>query len=400
MDIQFGEFQAGDFDPDLVEDPPNVNEEDILNGMAALDVDDDPPLSEVEEAEQEVVPPPLASKDERPVSLDKLLRIAAEQARTDGKFTAELADGQDDLEQQLENWLHNIGTMFYATRTTDQRHKAIAANKMLGGRAFLKIRKMSTVGPDGNPQLPSYDEIVRQLRLLVKGTTPGDGTITIRLIRYCFRDAGVVSARRHGHPDLQAEVQQFMKELDKRSTPPDSVTVCALLINAFRNLPEIQEQIRQYQDEDGVRVEQDNPEHLIRTLQQFNDKYRDAVVRAMKTAQPTPMSPHTPAQNGKRPGGPSTGSQVGKSQQAGPSKKAKTQHTAVNPFQSGVKDLQHAPKDTSGYRLWIKGSTNSERMKLSKEGKCWLCKKAGHMVTECPSKKDRFTKQEFCFYKQ
>jgi hypothetical protein len=167
----------------------------LVNELEGLSVDDDvPETGNPSHTEATNLPQNVETKD-GPLSLDKLLRTAAELARTDGKFTGELSDGAEELDVQLDNWLHNIGIMFHSTRTVDPMHKALAASKMLGGRAATKIRKMSTVGSDGNPQLPTYDEIVNQLQLMVKVTRPGDVLLTMRAMNYCMLLAGLSTVK-------------------------------------------------------------------------------------------------------------------------------------------------------------------------------------------------------------
>jgi len=265
--IQFGtlEFQTRITDGVGVALPAS-----LTNDFHLLSVDDDVP-DEIGNASSQGIPDepvkPVAVTE--PSSLDKLLRTAAELARTDGKFTGEVVNGAEDLDVQLDNWLYTIGIMFYSTGTVDPKHKALAASRLLGGRAATKIRKLSTVGSDGNPQLPTFDEIVQQLRFMVKGTRPGDVTLTIRVMNHCMLQAGLVTISKSGKTDLQIEIVNLQKELDKRSVPLDNISLCAVYVNAFRSIPVIQEQIRTFQDEDGVKVEQTNPDHLLRTIQQY-----------------------------------------------------------------------------------------------------------------------------------
>jgi hypothetical protein len=195
-----------------------------------------------------------------------------------------------------------------------------------------------------------------------------------------------------GKTDLQLEVQNFQKEIDKRTVPFDNITLCAIYVNAFRGIPVIQEQIRTYQDEDGVKVEQNNPEHLLRTLQQYEEKFQAALGKAgNRPSTSAPPAAQPAAQVAKRP------ASVSGFKQQGSNKKQKMKQGS--PFDRlPLSDLQHSPADPRSMRLWIQGSTDPDRKELSKAGKCWLCKQKGHSVTECKQRKDRFTKKELCFY--
>ena len=283
VNLTFGTFEPDDpLDDADVSHPVNVNVEALSADLEKMSMSEEELFAD--DTEDEDAPHTVS-----PVKLTELVNMATQMAKSDGKFTGQIEKGQEHLEEQLDKLMFNLGTLFSTTGATDPRHKALAMSKMLAGPAFTKIMKLSTTSKDGSPILPPFSVMVNTLKTMVKGQVPGDVSITIKLFKYCLLAAGVVSAKAHGMPNLQAELQQFQKEIDRRSVPLDPISLCALYVNAVRNIPELLEEVRYYQDKEGVKVEQEDPVLLLRAFQAHSDKFSAAVFASAK------MTPNGPS---------------------------------------------------------------------------------------------------------
>jgi hypothetical protein len=55
-------------------------------------------------------------------------------------------------------------------------------------------------------------------------------------------------------------------------------------------------------------------------------------------------------------------------------------------------------KSNVNKKWFVKGQSNDVMTSLMKEGKCVLCKQAGHMMEACPSRQAMFSAKKFCFH--
>lgn len=423
--LQFGTYDPNEIQP--IDSPPEraMEVEGMTERFEDLEVDDDPVEEENPPSLPVVCTPPTLPTSPSPlptvttpgplvptdttahasgsspaslnyVRLAEVMKMASAFASDKSKiFTADLSKtGNDDLEQQFENWQHNLGALFRATGTTDPIHMALVANTLLSGRAFNKIRKLSPI-QDGLPLLPTYQEMVQHLKSLLKGTSLGDVALTWRIIKYDMLQAGLHTAKTtQVTPDLMTEWAKFQKEIEKRTIPPDDISLCAFYLHAFRSIPEIQDLIKSKQDEEGVMVEQQNPDHITITLQQHDDKYKSAVNRAVRNSEAWVQ-----VNSNKRRKTNYNPSDTPTTKPTKPTSNGKVTKKAWNPFHSLNKSsLTISPPNTKDYRAWIKGSTAELRKTLSAEKRCWLCKTGNHMLEACPHKKQKFQAEEFCFY--
>jgi hypothetical protein len=58
----------------------------------------------------------------------------------------------------------------------------------------------------------------------------------------------------------------------------------------------------------------------------------------------------------------------------------------------------HVDKSDVNKKWFVRGQSNDVMSSLMKEGKCVLCKQAGHLMATCPSGQAMFSAKKFCFH--
>lgn len=376
-----------------------LNENDI-DDLNDLSIEDDPDLLEDEEVPDVSFEPIPSDYDAKlPKSV---LKTVMDYKKAGKAFKGEFEPNQDP-KLLLENWHYDLNSIFTLHDVTNDKHKAVAAFTLLEGRAQSEARKLTPIDKEGRLQYPTFQTYVQMLERIVKATQPGDLSLTSKCWKYNILVAGTITFKKYNRVEMHAELLTFTKLIEKRAHPVDKVTTCAMIVNTFRDIPEIYDNIKTYQDEDGVRVEYSNPTNLQRNLLQYEEIYRFAVMRATRTPQNMtsviPQAkrtvPNLSTISGATPSGSGTTSKKPKIQQT-------TQKSYVSPFErfprSALKWQLKTNEDASHFSLFIKGSNRQKSEQLKTAGKCFLCKRKGHTFASCPDKKKLFDAGEFCYF--
>jgi hypothetical protein len=69
----------------------------------------------------------------------------------------------------------------------------------------------------------------------------------------------------------------------------------------------------------------------------------------------------------------------------------------LEPFVS-IPNLCCVDRSDVNKKWFVRGHSNDVMTSLMKEGKCVLCKQAGHMMEACPSRQAMFSAKKFCFH--
>ena len=316
------------------------------------------------------------------------------------KFSGEVT-GKESLEREAELYRTAVKACLTSVKPPDgfQNHVAIA---LLSGVARDAVMRL---GPDLCVQngLPDFDAIMAVVSSLSAGTALSEVQQLLKLFNFCFMRTAVHAMKGSEVPEVNIVTHALRTEFSKfrEAVLPDILKVL-VFHRAMRAFPDLLEEVAyRFNPATNKREEVHDPDLLLETLNSFSPRFQNAVRAANKGKGPD--NKKRKYEDSPQPDQPS-GSAPLKTKHARPAKSNQNKPTnkptklLFNPFLVHKNECRSAKPKHSNFVPGVEGLVRADKVELSKEEKCWLCKKKGHQVLDCKEQESAFQNRTFCWH--